>query len=90
VSTNIAEVQGAHVAEALLGGVLRGEEEENAASTTGGSQAFAAAVAANLANHSPEVATATAAFFREQSKALLPSWIKAPSDGTDLSANSLA
>jgi hypothetical protein len=56
------------VAEGLVGGVLGGEEEENAASTTGGSQAFAAAVAANLANHSPEVATATAAFFREQTE----------------------
>ena len=70
VSTNIAEVQGeAHVAEGLLGGVLGGEvEEENAASTTGGSQAFAAAVATNIANHSPEVAAETAAFLRKQTE----------------------
>jgi tetratricopeptide (TPR) repeat protein len=54
------------MSEGLLGGMLGGEPQEKAASTKAGPEAFAAAVAATVANQSPEVAAETAAFFREQ------------------------
>jgi tetratricopeptide (TPR) repeat protein len=58
------------MAEGLLRGVLGGEEEEKADSTKAGPEAFAAAVAANIANQSPEVAAKTAAFFDKQIEVL--------------------
>ena len=58
------------MAESLLGAVLGGEDEDKAESTKVGSEAIAAAVAANLAIHSPEVAAEAAAFFREQVEVL--------------------
>ncbi|MHB8477780.1 MAG: tetratricopeptide repeat protein [Steroidobacteraceae bacterium] len=58
------------MAEGLLGGVLGGEEEEKAASTKAAPEAFAAAVAADLANHSPEVAAETVTFLRKQTELL--------------------
>jgi tetratricopeptide (TPR) repeat protein len=58
------------MAEGLLGGVLGGEEEEKAASPKAAPEAFAAAVAANLANHSPEVAAETVVFLRKQTELL--------------------
>jgi hypothetical protein len=58
------------MAEGLLGGVLGGEEDEEAASTKAAPEAFAAAVAANLANHSPEVAAETVVFLRKQTELL--------------------
>jgi tetratricopeptide (TPR) repeat protein len=58
------------MAEGLLEGVLGGEEEQKAASTTVGAEAFAAAVAANLSNHSPEVAAETVTFLRKQTELL--------------------
>ena len=58
------------MAEGLLGGVLDGEAEEESASTKAGPEAFAAAVAANIANQSPEVAAKTAAFFDKQIEVL--------------------
>jgi hypothetical protein len=58
------------MAESLLGAVLGGEDEDKAESTKVGSEAIAAAVAANLAIHSPEVAAEAAAFFREQIEVL--------------------
>jgi hypothetical protein len=58
------------MSEGLLEGVLGGEEEQKAASTTVGAEAFAAAVAANLSNHSPEVAAETVAFLRKQTELL--------------------
>jgi tetratricopeptide (TPR) repeat protein len=67
VSTNIADVQGeTHVAEGLLSGVLGGEDEGKTASTKAGPEAFVAAVAANIANQSQEVAAETVALFRDQ------------------------
>ncbi|HEX2790449.1 MAG TPA: tetratricopeptide repeat protein [Steroidobacteraceae bacterium] len=57
------------MAEGLLDGVLGGEEEK-VDSTQGGAEPFAAAVAANLANQSPEVAAKTAAFFEKQIEVL--------------------
>jgi hypothetical protein len=51
------------MAESLLGAVLGGEDEDKADSTKVGSEAIAAAVAANLTIHSPEVAAQAAAFF---------------------------
>jgi tetratricopeptide (TPR) repeat protein len=58
------------MAEGLLRGVLGGEEEDEAASTKAAPEAFAAAVAANLANHSPEVAAETVVFLRKQTELL--------------------
>jgi tetratricopeptide (TPR) repeat protein len=58
------------MAESLLGAVLGGEDEDKAESTKVGSEAIAAAVAANLALESPEVAAEAAAFFREQVEVL--------------------
>src|ERR1700686_1610905 len=58
------------MAEGLLGGVLGGEEDEQATSTKAAPEAFAAAVAANLANHSPEVAAETVVFLRKQTEVL--------------------
>jgi tetratricopeptide (TPR) repeat protein len=58
------------MAESLLGAVLGGENEDKAESTKVGSEAIAAAVAANLTIHSPEVAAEAAAFFREQVEVL--------------------
>jgi tetratricopeptide (TPR) repeat protein len=58
------------MAEGLLEGVLGGEEEQKAASTTVGAEAFAAAVAANLSNLSPEVAAETVRFLRKQTELL--------------------
>ena len=55
------------MSKGILGGVLRGEDEDKAASKAG-HEAFAAAVATNIANHSPEVAAKTAAFFEEQTE----------------------
>jgi tetratricopeptide (TPR) repeat protein len=57
------------MAEGLLDGILGGEEEKVDA-TQGGAEPFAAAVAANLANQSPEVAAKTAAFFEKQVEVL--------------------
>jgi hypothetical protein len=54
------------MAEGLLGGILGGEDEEKTASTKAGPEAFVAAVAANIANQSPEVAAETVALFRDQ------------------------
>ncbi|HSY08378.1 MAG TPA: hypothetical protein VK820_07570 [Steroidobacteraceae bacterium] len=54
------------MAEGLLGGILGGEAEEKTAPARAGTEAFAAAVATNIANISPEVAAKTAAFFEEQ------------------------
>jgi hypothetical protein len=56
------------MAEGLLGGILGGEEDEKTAPARAGTEAFAAAVATNIANHSPEVAAKTAAFFEEQTE----------------------
>src|SRR5450755_1182535 len=56
------------MAEGLLGGILGGEDEEKAASTEAGPEALVAAVATNIANHSPEVAAKTATFFEEQTE----------------------
>jgi tetratricopeptide (TPR) repeat protein len=56
------------VAEDLLGGLLGGEEEHRAAPARPGTEAFAAAVATNIANHSPDVAARTAAFLDEQTE----------------------
>jgi tetratricopeptide (TPR) repeat protein len=56
------------MAEGLLGGIIDREAEEKAGSTKSGSEAFAAAVAANIGTQSPEVAAETAAFFREQTQ----------------------
>ena len=58
------------MAEGLLGGVLGGEAEEESASTKAGPEAFASAVAANIANQSPEVVAKTAAFFDKQIEVL--------------------
>ena len=58
------------MAEGLLGGVLGAEAEEKADSTKSGPEAFAAAVAANIANLNPEVAAKTAAFFDKQIEVL--------------------
>src|ERR1700676_4715673 len=56
------------MAGGLLGGILGGEEDEKTAPARAGTEAFAAAVATNIANHSPEVAAKTAAFFEEQTE----------------------
>jgi tetratricopeptide (TPR) repeat protein len=58
------------MAEGLIGGVLGGEAEEKATSSKTGPEPFAAAVAANIANLSPEVAAKTAAFFDKQIEVL--------------------
>jgi hypothetical protein len=58
------------VAEGLLSGVLGGEEEEKSASARVGPEGFSAALAANLANQSPEVAAETVAFLRQQTTVL--------------------
>jgi tetratricopeptide (TPR) repeat protein len=52
----------------ILSGVFGGEAEEKTAPAQAETDAFAAAVATNIANHSPEVATETAAFLRKQSE----------------------
>jgi tetratricopeptide (TPR) repeat protein len=56
------------MAEDLLGGILGGEEEQTSAPARAGTEAFAAAVATNIANQSPEVAAKTAAFLEEQTE----------------------
>jgi tetratricopeptide (TPR) repeat protein len=56
------------MSKGILGGVLGGEDEEKAAPAHAGTDAFAAAVATNIANHSPEVAAKTVAFFEEQTE----------------------
>jgi hypothetical protein len=61
---------GIGMAEGLLDGVPGGEEEGKAASALGGVEAIVAAVAANTANQSPEVAAATVAFLRKQTELL--------------------
>jgi tetratricopeptide (TPR) repeat protein len=58
------------MAKGMLGGMLGGEDEEKAASTKAGPEAFVAAVAANTANQSPEVAAETVALFRKQAELL--------------------
>ena len=58
------------MAEGLLRGVLGGEEDEKGDSTRVGPEGFSAALAANLANQSPEVAAETVAFLRQQTKVL--------------------
>jgi tetratricopeptide (TPR) repeat protein len=57
------------MAEGMLDGVL-GDDDEERVSTEAGPEAFAAAVAANVANQSPEVAAKTAAFFDKQIEVL--------------------
>ncbi|HEX2791276.1 MAG TPA: tetratricopeptide repeat protein [Steroidobacteraceae bacterium] len=57
------------MAEGLLDGVLGGEEDRVDA-TEGGAEPLAAAIAANIANQSPEVAAKTAAFFEKQIEVL--------------------
>ena len=57
------------MAEGLFDGVLGGEEDKSAP-TEGRAEAFAAAVAANLANRSPEVAAETVTFLRKQTELL--------------------
>ena len=57
------------MAEGLFDGVLGGEEDKSAP-TEGRAEAFAAAVAGNLAKHSPEVAAETVVLFRKQTEAL--------------------
>jgi Tetratricopeptide repeat len=56
------------MAEGLLDGVLGGEEKEKTAAAQAGTEAFAAAVATNVANQNAEVAAKTAAFFEEQTE----------------------
>src|ERR1700689_35640 len=56
------------MAEGLLGGILGGGDEEKTAPARAGTEAFAAAVATNTANHDPEVAAEAAAFLRKQSE----------------------
>ena len=58
------------MAEGLLDGVLGGEEQEKAAWTKAGPEAYAAAVAANVATQSPEVAAKTVEFFDKQIEVL--------------------
>jgi tetratricopeptide (TPR) repeat protein len=58
------------MAKGMFGGMLGGEDEEKAASTKAGPEAFVAAVAANTANQSPEVAAETVALFRKQAELL--------------------
>jgi hypothetical protein len=58
------------MAEGLLDGVLGGEAEEEAAWTKAGPEAYAAAVAANVATQSPEVAAKTVEFFDKQTAVL--------------------
>ena len=58
------------MAEGLLRGMLGGEEDEKAASTKAGPEAFAAAVAANIAASDPEVAKDTSTFLRKQTELL--------------------
>jgi tetratricopeptide (TPR) repeat protein len=58
------------MAEGLLGGVLGGDDEDQAGSSKVGPDGFSAALAANLANQSPEVAAETVAFLRQQTKVL--------------------
>jgi tetratricopeptide (TPR) repeat protein len=57
------------MAEGLLEGVLGGEEQK-VDSTVSGAEPLAAAIATNLSNQSPEVATKTAAFFEKQIEVL--------------------
>jgi tetratricopeptide (TPR) repeat protein len=57
------------MAEGLFDGVVGGEEEK-ASRTKSGAEPFAAAIAANLANQSPEVAIEAAAFLRKQTEVL--------------------
>jgi len=55
--------------EGLLDRVIGGEEEK-IDPTEAGAEPFAAAIAANLSSHDPQVATETAAFLREQTELL--------------------
>jgi tetratricopeptide (TPR) repeat protein len=57
------------MAEGLLGGMLGGEEDRPESEDVKAA-AFAAAVAANLSSHSPEVAAKTATFLHEQTRLL--------------------
>ncbi|HEX2791682.1 MAG TPA: hypothetical protein VHN17_14730 [Steroidobacteraceae bacterium] len=57
------------MAQGLLDGVLGGEEEK-VDQTRGGTEPIVAAVAANLANQSPEATAETAAMFRAQTQLL--------------------
>lgn len=58
------------MAEGLLGGILS-EDEASGPSTKAGTEAFAAAVATQVATQSPEVAARTAAFLEEQTKLVM-------------------
>ncbi len=61
------------MAEGLIGGVLGGEDDKpeiEAPEALAGAEAFAAAVAAKLAGHDPEVARDTSAFLKEQTQLL--------------------
>ena len=58
------------MAEGLLGGILS-EDEGSGPSTKAGTEAFAAAVATQVAAQSPEVAARTAAFLEEQTKLVI-------------------
>jgi len=61
------------MAEGLIGGVLGGEDDKReieAPEALAGAEAFAAAVAAKLAGHDPEVARDTSAFLKEQTQLL--------------------
>jgi tetratricopeptide (TPR) repeat protein len=61
------------MAKGVLGGilgVLGGEPESSDDSIKVGAEAYAAAIAANLANQNPEVAKETAAFLRKQTELL--------------------
>src|SRR5438067_1182958 len=66
--TSLVDRRGTGMAKGLLGGILGGEEEQKTAPARAGTEAFAAAVATNIANHSPEVAAKTAAFLEEQTE----------------------
>jgi hypothetical protein len=60
------------MAEGLLGGILGGGDEENTAQARPGTEAFAAAVATNIANHDSEVAAQTVRLARN--KTCLSKW----------------
>jgi tetratricopeptide (TPR) repeat protein len=53
--------------EGLLGGILN-EEEESGLSTKAGTEAFAAAIATDIASQNPQLAAETAAFLRKQTE----------------------
>jgi hypothetical protein len=50
MGAKVSGVYGGDMPEGLLGGILGGKEEEKAASPKAGTEAFAAAVATNIAN----------------------------------------